>query len=47
MKARVTDIEFLRQFEEVQKLADIDKMLIKQIFDAFITKKKPELLAAG
>lgn len=45
-KARFEDRELLCQFQEVEKLADEDKMVVKKLIDAFLTKKQIQSLAA-
>jgi transcriptional regulator with XRE-family HTH domain len=45
-KAHFEDRELLRQFQEVERLADDDKTLVKKFLDAFITKKQLQELAA-
>jgi len=45
-KARFEDRELLRQFQEVGKLPDEDKDVIKRLLDAFLTKKRLQELAA-
>jgi len=44
--ARFEDRELLRQFQEVEKLPDEDKDVIKRLLDAFLTKKRLQELAA-
>jgi transcriptional regulator with XRE-family HTH domain len=39
-KARFEDRELLRQFQEVELLPEADKMVIKTLLDAFLTKKQ-------
>ncbi|PID41380.1 MAG: transcriptional regulator, partial [Proteobacteria bacterium] len=39
-KARFEDRELLRQFQEVEQLPEQDKMVIKTLLDAFLTKKQ-------
>ena len=46
-KARFEDRELLRQFQEVETLPDEDKIVIKKLLDAFLTKKQLQKLAAG
>ena len=38
--------EFLRQFQEVERLPDDDKAPIERFLDAFLTKKRLQELAA-
>jgi len=45
-QARFEDSELLRQFQEVEKLPDEDKDVIKRLLDAFLTKKRLQELAA-
>lgn len=45
-RARVADRESLRQFQEVEQLAEEDKLLVKKFLDAFLTKKHLQELAA-
>lgn len=45
-KARIEDRELLLQFQQVEKLADDDKTVIKKLIDAFLTKKKVQELVA-
>jgi|GEM_PF-1811295 len=44
-KARFEDRELLRQFQEVESLPDDDKLVVKKLLDAFLTKKKIQRLA--
>ncbi|MFP1751069.1 hypothetical protein [Lonsdalea quercina] len=44
-KARFEDRELLRQFQEVELLPDEDKEVIKKLLDAFLTKKRLQVLA--
>jgi len=39
-KAKLEDRELLYQFQEIEKLPEDDKMVVKKFLDAFITKKK-------
>jgi transcriptional regulator with XRE-family HTH domain len=41
----ISDKELLNQFEEVEKLSQEDKHLIKTFIDAFLTKRKIQQLA--
>ncbi len=45
-KSRLQDRDLLRQFQEVEKLPDDDKVVIKKFLDAFLMKKKLEELTA-
>lgn len=45
-KARIEDRDLLRQFQEVEKLSDSEKSVVKIFLDAFLTKKKIQSLAA-
>lgn len=45
-KARIEDRELLQQFQEVEKLSEEDKAVVKTVLDAFLTKKKLKELAA-
>lgn len=44
-KARFEDRELLRQFQEVERLPDEDKHVVKRLLDAFLTKKQLQALA--
>ena len=44
-KARFEDRELLKQFQEVERLSDEDKNVIKKLLDAFLTKKQLQVLA--
>jgi transcriptional regulator with XRE-family HTH domain len=44
-KARFEDRELLRQFQEVERLPDEDKHVVKKLLDAFLTKKQLQALA--
>lgn len=44
-KARFEDRDLLRQFQEVERLPDEDKHVIKKLLDAFLTKKQLQALA--
>ena len=44
-KANFEDRELLHQFQEIEKLDDDDKMVIKKLVDAFLCKKKLQELA--
>jgi len=45
-KARFEDRELLRQFEEVQALPPRDKEIVKELLDAFLTKRQIQSIAA-
>lgn len=45
-RVRIEDRELLQQFKQVEKLADDDKIVIKKLIEAFLTKKKVQELAA-
>jgi transcriptional regulator with XRE-family HTH domain len=45
-KADFADRELLRMFKEVEQLADDDKVVVKKLIDAFLTKKHIVALAA-
>jgi len=45
-RARFEDRELLRQFQEVERLPDEDKTVVKKLLDAFLTKKQIQRLAA-
>ena len=44
-KAKLEDRELLYQFQEIEKLPDDDKAVVKKFLDAFLTKKKVQDLA--
>lgn len=44
-KARFEDRELLWQFQEVERLPEEDKLVIKKLLDAFLTKKQLQALA--
>lgn len=44
-KARFEDRELLKQFQEVERLPDEDKHVVKKLLDAFLTKKQLQALA--
>lgn len=44
-KATFADRELLRQFQEVERLSDDDKRVIKTLLDAFLTKRQLRALA--
>ena len=44
-RARLEDRELLQQFQEVEKLGDEDKRVVKVLLDAFLTKRKLRALA--
>lgn len=43
-KARFEDRELLRQFQEVEQLPEEDKLVIKKLRDAFLTRKDIQAL---
>jgi len=45
-RARFEDRDLLRQFQEVEQLAEEDKAVVKKLLDAFLTKKQIQALAA-
>ncbi len=45
-RGRFEDRELLRQFQEVERLDDDDKVVIKKLLDAFLMKKRVQELAA-
>ena len=45
VEAQLTDMELIKQFQEVEKLNSDEKHLVKTFLDAFITKKKIQQLA--
>ena len=45
-KARFEDRELLRRFQEVQDLPERDKEIVKELLDAFLTKRQIQSLAA-
>jgi transcriptional regulator with XRE-family HTH domain len=45
-KARFEDRELLRRFQEVQELPERDKEIVKELLDAFLTKRQVQQLAA-
>jgi len=45
-KARFEDRELLRRFQEVQELPERDKEIVKELLDAFLTKRQIQSLAA-
>ncbi len=45
-KARFEDRELLRQFQEVQALPERDKEIVKELLDAFLTKRQIQSIAA-
>ena len=44
-KASFEDRELLRQFQEVETLPEDDKLAVKKLLDAFLTKKQIQRLA--
>jgi len=45
-RARFEDRELLHQFQQIEKLPEEDKAVIKRLLDAFLTKKQLQELAA-
>jgi transcriptional regulator with XRE-family HTH domain len=45
-KARFEDRELLEQFQEVERLTDEDKALVKSFLDAFLFKRKVQSMSA-
>ena len=45
-KAKLEDREFLYQFQELEKLPEEDKNVVKILIDAFLTKRKLRQLAS-
>lgn len=45
VQAQLADRELLRQFQEVEQLPDSDKSIIKELIDAFLTRRKVQQLA--
>ena len=45
-KGRFEDRELLQHFQEVEKLPEEDKVVVKKLLEAFLTKKKLQELAA-
>ena len=43
-KAKFADRELLKQFQEVERLPDADKHVVKILLDAFLTKKQLQTL---
>lgn len=46
-RAKFADRELLRQFQEVERLPDEDKHVVKTLLDAFLTKRHLQTLARG
>ena len=44
VKAQLSDKELLNQFREVEQMEEKDKSIVKELIDAFITKKKLKTL---
>lgn len=44
-KARLEDRELLQQFQDVERLPEDDRHVIKRLLDAFLTKKQVQALA--
>jgi transcriptional regulator with XRE-family HTH domain len=45
-KARFEDRELLQRFQEVQSLPERDKEIVRELLDAFLTKRQLQQLAA-
>lgn len=45
VSAQLSDKDLLRHFKEVEQLPEKDKSIVKELIDAFITKKKIQQLA--
>jgi hypothetical protein len=45
VNAQLSDKDLLRHFKEVELLPEKDKSIVKELIDAFITKKKIQQLA--
>ena len=45
VQAQLADKELLNQFREVEQMEEKDKSIVKELIDAFITKKKIQQLA--
>ncbi len=46
-RAKFADRELLRQFQEVERLPDEDKHVVKTLLDAFLTKRHLQALVRG
>ena len=46
VQARIEDKELLQQFQEIEKMPDEEKTVVKKFLDAFIAKKKIQELTA-
>lgn len=44
VQAQLSDKELLKQFREVEQMEEKDKSIVKELIDAFITKKKLQTL---
>ena len=44
---KLEDLELLKQFQEVERLPEEDKTVIKRLVDAFLTKRKLQELVAS
>ena len=44
--AKLNDVELIQQFKAVEQMDDDDKIVIKKLIDAFITKRKLQQLAS-
>jgi transcriptional regulator with XRE-family HTH domain len=45
VQAQLADRELLRQFQEVEQMPERDKSIVKELIDAFLTKRKVQQLA--
>jgi len=45
VQAQLSDKELLKQFREVEQMEEKDKSIVKELIDAFITKRKIQQLA--
>ena len=45
VQAQLSDKELLKQFREVELMEEKDKSIVKELIDAFITKRKVQQLA--
>jgi transcriptional regulator with XRE-family HTH domain len=45
VQAQLADRELLRQFQEVEQMPERDKSIVKELIDAFLTKRKVQELA--
>jgi len=44
-RARLEDRDLVRMFQEVESLPEEDRMVVKKLLDAFLTKKQIQALA--